>query len=110
VIDLSLTKAISVDQTKRTACAEGGVLWREFDQATQAHGLATTGGTISSTGIAGLTLGGGLGWLMGKHGVSVDNLISANVITADGDLRRASDAENPTCFGRCEAAAGILAS
>ena len=74
VIDLSLLKAITVDPVGRTARAEGGVLWREFDAATQAHGLATTGGTVSNTGIAGLTLGGGLGWLMGKHGASVDNL------------------------------------
>jgi FAD/FMN-containing dehydrogenase len=66
VIDLSLMKAISVDPTGRTARAEGGVLWRDLDSATQAHGLATTGGTVSSTGIGGLTLGGGLGWLMGS--------------------------------------------
>jgi FAD/FMN-containing dehydrogenase len=72
VIDLSSMKAISVDQTNSTARAEGGVLWRELDEATQAHGFATTGGTVSSTGIAGLTLGGGLGWLMGKHGASLD--------------------------------------
>jgi hypothetical protein len=98
VIDLSLMKAISVDQTGRTAHAEGGVLWGELDQATQAHGLATTGGTVSNTGIAGLTLGGGLGWLMGKYGASVDNLISANVITADGELRRASATEHPDLF------------
>jgi FAD/FMN-containing dehydrogenase len=98
VIDLSLMKAISVDPVRRTVRAEGGVLWREFDQATQAHGLATTGGTVSNTGIAGLTLGGGLGWLMGKHGASVDNLISADVITADGDLRRASATEHSDLF------------
>jgi FAD/FMN-containing dehydrogenase len=72
VIDLSPMKAISIDQTSRIARAEGGVLWRELDEATQAHGLATTGGTVSNTGIAGLTLGGGLGWLMGKHGASLD--------------------------------------
>ena len=98
VIDLSPMKAISIDQTSRIARAEGGVLWRELDEATQAHGLATTGGTVSNTGIAGLTLGGGLGWLMGKHGASVDNLISADVITADGDLRRANATENSDLF------------
>jgi hypothetical protein len=98
VIDLSPMKAISVDQTRRTVRAEGGVLWRELDEATQAHGLATTGGVVSNTGIAGLTLGGGLGWLMGKHGASVDNLISADVITADGDLRKASATENSDLF------------
>ena len=74
VIDLSLMKAISVDPVKRTARAEGGVLWRDLDNATQAHGLATTGGTVSNTGIGGLTLGGGMGWLMGKHGLTIDNL------------------------------------
>jgi FAD/FMN-containing dehydrogenase len=87
VIDLSLLKAITVDPAKRTARAGGGVLWREFDAATQAHGLATTGGTVSNTGIAGLTLGGGLGWLMGKHGATVDNLVSTELVTADGQLR-----------------------
>ena len=87
VIDLSPMKAIQVNPAGRSARAEGGVLWREFDEATQVHGLATTGGTVSSTGIGGLTLGGGLGWLMGKHGATVDNLISAEVVTADGELR-----------------------
>jgi FAD/FMN-containing dehydrogenase len=98
VIDLSPMKAIAVDPATRTARAEGGVLWREFDAATQVHGLATTGGTISNTGIAGLTLGGGLGWLMGKHGAAVDNLISADVVTADGELRKASATDNPDLF------------
>ena len=98
VIDLSPMKAIAVDPAGRTARAEGGVLWREFDAATQAHGLATTGGTVSNTGIAGLTLGGGLGWLMGKYGASVDNLLSADVVTADGQLRKASAAEHPDLF------------
>ena len=98
VIDLSPMKAITVDVTKRTARAEGGVLWRELDAATQAHGLATPGGVVSNTGIGGLTLGGGLGWLMGKHGASVDNLIAAEVVTADGELRRASATEHPDLF------------
>jgi FAD/FMN-containing dehydrogenase len=78
--------------------AQGGVLWRELDHETQAFGLATTGGTISNTGIAGLTVGGGLGWLMGKHGLTVDNLISADVVTADGRFRRASAAADPDLF------------
>jgi FAD/FMN-containing dehydrogenase len=98
VIDLSPMKGIRVDPQTRTARAEGGVLWRELDEQTQAHGLATTGGTVSNTGIAGLTLGGGLGWLMGKHGLTVDNLISADVITADGTFRQASATENPDLF------------
>jgi FAD/FMN-containing dehydrogenase len=91
-------KSIIVDPNRRTARAEGGVLWREFDEATLAHGLATTGGTVSNTGIGGLTLGGGLGWLMGKHGASVDNLMSAEVVTADGELRKATATENPDLF------------
>jgi FAD/FMN-containing dehydrogenase len=98
VIDLSPMKAIQVNPAGRSARAEGGVLWREFDEATQVHGLATTGGTVTSTGIAGLTLGGGLGWLMGKHGATVDNLISAEVVTADGELRVASASTHPDLF------------
>jgi FAD/FMN-containing dehydrogenase len=98
VIDLSPMKGIWVDAAARTARAQGGVLWREFDHETQAFGLATTGGTVSDTGIAGLTLGGGLGWLMGKHGLSIDNLISADVVTADGQMRTASATKNPDLF------------
>jgi len=98
VIDLSPLKGIRVDPSARTAHAQGGVLWRELDHETQAVGLATTGGTVSNTGIAGLTLGGGLGWLMGKHGLTVDNLLSADVVMADGSFQRASATENPDLF------------
>lgn len=98
VIDMGLMKGIRVDPGNRTATAQGGVQWREFDHETQAFGLATTGGTVSNTGIAGLTLGGGIGWLMGKHGLSVDNLLSADVVTADGQFRTASETENPDLF------------
>ena len=98
VVDLSPMTAITVDPAARTVRAEGAVKWREFDQATQAYDLATTGGTVSNTGVAGLTLGGGLGWLMGKHGLTVDNMLSADVVTADGRLRRASATENPDLF------------
>jgi len=98
VIDLSLMKGIRVDPDARTVSAQGGVLWRDLDHETQAFGLATTGGTVSNTGIVGLTLGGGLGWLMGKHGLSVDNVISADVVTADGQFRKASATDNPDLF------------
>src|SRR5262245_7712711 len=98
VIDMSGMKGIRVDPQRRTVRAEGGVLWRELDRETQVFGLATTGGTVSNTGIAGLTLGGGLGWLMGKHGLTVDNLISADVVTADGTFRQASAMNNPDLF------------
>ena len=98
VIDLSQMKSVRVDPAKRTARAEGGVKWGDFDQATQAAGLATTGGTNSDTGIAGLTLGGGLGWLAGKYGLACDNLLSAEVVPADGRLLKASANENAELF------------
>src|SRR5580693_958896 len=95
VIDLSPMNGITVDVSGRTATAEGGVTWGELDAATQAHGLATTGGLISTTGVAGFTLGGGIGWLMRKHGLACDNLRSAEVVTADGQMLTASATENP---------------
>ena len=97
-IDLSLLKAISVDPEKRTATAEGGVCWGEFDAATQAHGLAVTGGRVPGTGIGGLTLGSGSGWLERKLGYTVDNMIGAEVVTADGSVLHASANENQELF------------
>src|SRR5262249_47507739 len=98
VIDLSPMKGIRVDPDARTVRAQGGVIWRELDHETQAFGLATTGGTVSNTGIVGLTLGGGLGWLIGNHGLAIDNLISADVVTADGQFRKASVVDHPDLF------------
>ena len=91
-------KAFEVDPKARSARAEPGVTWGEFNEATQAHGLATTGGVVSSTGIAGLTLGGGIGYLMGKYGLAVDNLLSVEVVTADGRALTASEEENTDLF------------
>ncbi len=98
MIDLSPMKGIHVNAKARTARAQGGLTWAEFNRETQLHGLATTGGIVSSTGIAGLTLGGGLGWLMGKYGLAVDNLLSVDVVTADGRVLRASEKENADLF------------
>ena len=98
MLDLSLAKGIDVDPAGRTARAQGGVTWREINRETQLHGLATTGGVVSTTGIAGLTLGGGVGWLMAKYGLATDNLISAEVITASGDVLRANESENADLF------------
>jgi FAD/FMN-containing dehydrogenase len=95
VIDLSKMRSVRVDAGSRTARVEGGALWSDVDHETQAHGLATTGGIISHTGVAGLTLGGGLGWLMRKHGLTVDNLLAADIVTADGEVLRASEDEHP---------------
>src|SRR5205085_5814965 len=98
MIDLSPMKSVRVDPAKRTARAEAGLTWGEFNRETQAFGLASTGGVVSTTGIAGLTLGGGLGWLMGKHGLSCDNLLSANIVTADGQFLTASADQHPELF------------
>jgi len=98
MIDLACMRSVRVDHGRRTARAEGGVTWGEFDHETQAFGLATTGGSVSDTGIAGLTLGGGLGWLAGKCGLTCDNLLSADVVTADGKLLVASASEHTDLF------------
>ena len=98
VIDLSPMKGIRVDPARRTARAEAGVLWGELDRETQHFGLATVGGIVTHTGIAGLTLGGGIGWLMRKHGATVDNLLSADLVTAEGEFVTASEEENPDLF------------
>jgi FAD/FMN-containing dehydrogenase len=98
MLDLSGMKAVRVDPETRTVGAEPGLTLGEFDRATQVFGLAMTLGVVSMTGIAGLTLGGGLGWLNGRYGLACDNLISADVATADGQLLRASAQENEDLF------------
>jgi hypothetical protein len=98
MIDLSLMKSIRVDPSARTAWAAGGVLWSELDRATQPFGLATTGGIISHTGIAGLTLGGGLGHLMRKQGLTVDNLLAVDLVTAEGERLRVDAEIEPELF------------
>src|SRR5687767_7280727 len=98
MIDLSLMKSIRVDPVARTARAAGGLLWSEFDKATQPFGLATTGGIISHTGIAGLTLGGGLGHLMRKHGLTVDNLLAVDLVTAEGERMHVDAESEPELF------------
>ena len=98
VIDLSAMRSVYVDPASRTARAEGGATWGDFDHETQAFGLATTGGIVPSTGIAGLTLGGGIGYLNRKYGLACDNLLSADVVTADGRMLRASAGQNQDLF------------
>ena len=98
VVDLSAMRAVWVDPAGRTARVQGGALWGDVDHKTQAHGLATTGGIVSHTGVAGLTLGGGIGFLMRKHGLAVDNLLAADVVTAEGSIVRASADEHPDLF------------
>jgi len=98
MLDLSPMKNIVVDSQQRTVVAQAGVNWGEFDAATQEHGLATTGGRVTTTGIAGLTLGTGSGWLERLHGYTADNLIAADVVTADGRAVRASEDENADLF------------
>jgi FAD/FMN-containing dehydrogenase len=95
MIDLSPMRGVHVDPGARTARAQGGVVWKELNREAHAHGLAVTGGAISSTGIAGYTLGGGLGWLMAKHGLGADNLIGVELVTADGETLNVDDDSHP---------------
>jgi FAD/FMN-containing dehydrogenase len=98
MIDLTPMNAVAVDPTTRRATCGGGTTWGELDAATQVHGLAVTGGFISRTGVAGLTLGGGIGWLVRPIGLSCDNVVGARVVTADGQVRHATDTEHPDLF------------
>jgi UDP-N-acetylenolpyruvoylglucosamine reductase len=98
VIDLSLMKSVRIDPLGRRARVEGGASWGELNHDLQAFGLAATGGFISTTGVSGLTLGGGLGWLVRKHSLALDNLVSADVVTADGQLLIASASQNEDLF------------
>ena len=98
VVDLSLMKEVKVDVARRRAVAQAGVLGGELDRATQRHGLGTTLGTVSHTGVAGLTLGGGMGWLMRRHGLACDNLVSAQAVLADGTTVRADENQHADLF------------
>src|SRR5262245_23876418 len=98
VLDFSRMKSVRVEPTTRTARAEAGVLWQEFDHETQAFGLATTGGTVGDTGISGLTLGGGFGWLGGKYGFTIDNLLSVDLVLASGELVTVNADQHPDLF------------
>jgi FAD/FMN-containing dehydrogenase len=98
MIDLSPMKRITVDPTARTATVEGGVLWSELNDAAARHGLAVTGGAVSTTGVAGYTLGGGLGWLMSKYGLAADNLLGVELVTADGDILGVDACSHPDLF------------
>jgi FAD/FMN-containing dehydrogenase len=98
VIDLSTMRAVMIDPVGRTALVQGGALWSDVDRETQMHGLATTGGIVGHTGVGGLTLGGGLGFLMRKHGLTIDNLLAAELVTAEGEIVRASAEEHPDQF------------
>ncbi|WP_171103535.1 FAD-binding oxidoreductase [Ruegeria sp. HKCCD7255] len=95
MIDLSEMRGVTVDPDQKRAIVQGGALWRDVDSETQKHGLATPGGLISDTGVAGLTLSGGIGWLRAKHGLSIDCLKAAEVVTADGSVVRTNAEENP---------------
>src|SRR5918998_5332053 len=98
MIDLAEMKGMYVDPQARTIRAQGGVIWSEFNKETAVHGLAVTGGAISTTGIAGLTLGGGLGWLMGIHGLAADNVLSIELVNADADVVNVTAESDPDLF------------
>ena len=98
MIDLAEMKGITIDPEEATATAQGGVIWRELNDAAAEHGLAVTGGAVSGTGIAGYTLGGGLGWLMAKYGLAADNLLAVELVTAEGDILHVEATSHPDLF------------
>jgi hypothetical protein len=108
LLDLSPMRAVSVNAPAQTATVQGGALWHDVDVATAVHGLATTGGLVSSTGVGGLTLGGGSGWLMRRHGLAIDNLSAAGMVLADGRFVRASEEEYEDLFWALRGGAGGL--
>ena len=110
VIDLSMMKGVRVEQVNRTVRVEPGCTHGDMDHATHLFGLAVPGGIVSTTGIGGLTLGGGHGYLARKHGLTIDNLIEADVVLADGTLVTASASQQEDLFGPCAEAVVILAS
>ena len=109
VLDLSPMKDVRVDPATGVVWAQPGLLWGELDQATQRFGLATTGGVVTHTGVAGLTLGGGIGWLMRRHGLTCDNLLAVEMVTADGRRLRVDGREQPELFWGSAEAAGTSA-
>lgn len=98
VIDLSRMRRVVIDPEAKTVTVQGGALWEDVDEAAGEHGLATVGGTVNHTGVGGLTLGGGYGWLAGRHGLTIDNLLCVKMVLADGSIVRASGRENPELF------------
>jgi FAD/FMN-containing dehydrogenase len=97
-VDLSNLRNVRIDVERRVAYAQGGVLWSEFDKATTECGFVSVGGTVSHTGIGGLIVGGGFGYLTGQYGLAIDNLVEATVVVADGRIVKASNTENPDLF------------
>jgi hypothetical protein len=110
MISLADMKDVAVDPARATVTAQGGVTWGELNAAAGAHGLAVTGGVVSTTGIAGYTLGGGLGWLMAKHGLAADNRLSVELVTAAGEVLDVDAGSHPDLSGRCGAAAATSGS
>jgi FAD/FMN-containing dehydrogenase len=98
MIDLALMRGVAVDPARRTARVEGGAIWAELNDAAAEHGLAVTGGAVSTTGVAGYTLGGGLGWLMSKYGLAADNLLAVELVTADGEILEVDSSSHPDLF------------
>ena len=110
VIDVRPLASIEVDATRRTVRVGAGAIWAELDRRTPQHELATTGGRVSTTGVAGLTIGGGCGWLERRFGLTCDNLVGLELVTADGERVLATDTRTRSCCGRTAAAAATSAS